>query len=115
MPIVALPLVFGEVARLEHLADVVEIGADAHQQAAGADRFGRRLGQRRHGDRMVVRARCAANQFLQQRMGRIAQLDQAQVGLHVENLLDHRQQARHQRAGDDGPNGPQQRQCSASA
>ena len=76
--IVALALVLGEVARLEHLADVVEIRPDAHQQPAGADRFGRRFGQRRHGDRMVVRARRAANQFLQQRMRRIAQLDQAQ-------------------------------------
>ena len=57
VPVVALGLVLDEILRLEHLADVVEVRPHAHQQAAGADRFGRRLGERRHGDRVVVRAR----------------------------------------------------------
>ena len=39
-------LVFHEVVRLEHLADIVEIGPDAHQQAVGADAFGGRFGDR---------------------------------------------------------------------
>ena len=37
-------LVLDEVVRLEHLADVVEIGPDADQQGIGADAFGGRLG-----------------------------------------------------------------------
>ena len=36
-------------------------------------------------------------------MSRVAQLDQAQIGLHIENLFDHRQKARHQRTGNDRP------------
>ena len=57
VPVVALPLVLDEVARLEHLADVVEVGPDANQQPPGADRFGGGFGDRADGDRMVVRAR----------------------------------------------------------
>ena len=70
-------LVLDEVMRLEHLADVVEIGPDAHEQGVGADPLGRGLGDRAHGDRVVVRARCAADQLLEQRVGDVAQLEQA--------------------------------------
>ena len=50
-------LVLDEVVRLEHLADVVEIGPDANQQGIGADALGGRFGDRADGDRVVVRAR----------------------------------------------------------
>ena len=36
------------------------------------------------GDRVVVGARRAADQFLQQRMGDVAQFQQAEVGQHAE-------------------------------
>ena len=85
-------LVLDEIARLEHLADVVEIGPHADQQAAGADVFRRRLGDRAHGDRVVVCARRTADQLLQERMGHVAQLQQAQVGQHAEELLDEGEQ-----------------------
>ena len=99
--VVVVPLVLDEVARLEHLADVVEVGADADQQPLGADALGGRLGDRGHGDRVVVGARRAADQLLQQRMGHVAQLQQAQVGLHAEQAFDERQQPHHQQAGKD--------------
>ena len=37
------PLVLDEVARLEHLANVVEVGSHSNQQTVGTDRFGGRL------------------------------------------------------------------------
>ena len=52
--------VLDEVLRLEHLADVVEIGSHADEQSVGADGIGRRFADGCHGDRMVVRAGRAA-------------------------------------------------------
>ena len=34
VPVIALALIFREIAGLQHLADVVEIGPHAHEQAA---------------------------------------------------------------------------------
>ena len=79
-----VPLVLDEIAGLEHFADVVEIGPHADQQATGPDAFGGRFGDRGHVDRMVVRARRTADQFLQQRMGDVADFQQADVGQHAE-------------------------------
>ena len=53
---------------------------------------------------MVVGARCAADEFLQQRMGDVAQFQQADVGQHAEEAFDERQQAGHQEAGAEPPN-----------
>ena len=80
-------LILDEIARLEHLADVVEIGPHADQQSAGVDAFGGGLGDRADGDRVVVGARRPADQLLQQRMGHVAQFQQAQVGQHAEEVL----------------------------
>ena len=80
----SLPLIFDKIARLEHLADIVEIGPDAHQQPIGADRFGGGIGDRSDVDGMVVCSWCAAHEFLQQRMRDIAQFQQADIGLNVE-------------------------------
>jgi len=52
------------VARLEHLAYVVEVGPHPQQQAAGADAFGGRFGHRGDVDRMVVGPGGAAHEFL---------------------------------------------------
>ena len=59
-------LVLDEVVRLEHLADVVEVAADAGQQRIGADGLGGRLGQGGHGHAVRVGARRPADQLLQQ-------------------------------------------------
>ena len=72
VPIRFRALVFDEVARLEHFADVVKVRPHPHQQPAGADSLGRRLGQRGNVDRVVVRTGCPPHQFLKQRMGHIA-------------------------------------------
>ena len=94
-------LVFHEVVRLEHLADVVEIGPDPHQQTVGADSFGSRFGDRPDRDRMVVRARCPADELLKQRMGVVTELEQADAGDDSQRVLDEwqasaEQEARHQ-------------------
>ena len=99
-------LVLDEVVRLEHLADVVEVGPDPHQQRVGADPLGRRLGDRAHGDRVVVRARAPADQLLQQRVGDVAQLQQADAGDDPERVLDERQAAAQEEAGHQAPAGP---------
>ena len=57
-------LVFDKIRRLEHLADVVEIGPDADEQAVGADGIGRGFRDRSDVDRMVVRARRASDELL---------------------------------------------------
>ena len=87
-------LVLDEVVRLEHLADVVEVAADAGQQRIGADGLGGRLGQRRHRHAVRVGARRAADQFLQERMRAVGQFQQADVGDDAEAAFDERQTAR---------------------
>jgi hypothetical protein len=48
---------------------------------------------------MVVGARRAANELLQERMLHVAELEQTDVGLHVEDALDEGQEACHEHAG----------------
>ncbi len=66
-------LVFDEVLRLEHLADVMEIAADADQKRVGADRLGRRLGERGDGDAVRVGSRRPLDELLQKRMRAVGQ------------------------------------------
>ena len=49
--------VLDEVLRLQRLAEVVEVGADAHEPAVGADRVRRDLGHVRHHQAVLPRAR----------------------------------------------------------
>ena len=105
------PLVLDEVVRLEHLADVVEVGPHADQQPAGVDALGGGLGNRADGDRMVVGARRPADKLLQERMGDVAEFQQAQVGQHAEEAFDEGQQAEDDEARGDGP----QRRCGAAS
>ena len=98
-------LVLDEVVRLEHLADVVEIGPDAHEQGIGADAFGGRLGDGADGDRVVVRARCAADQLLEQGVGVVAQLEQADARDDPQGILEERQAAAQEEAGHQAPAG----------
>ena len=92
-------LVFDEVVRLEHLADVVKVAADADQQMIGPDGLRGRLGQRRHRDAVRVGSRRPPYQFLQQRMRAVGQFQQADVGDDAEAAFDQRQQARQQKPG----------------
>ena len=102
-------LVLDEVLRLEHLADVVIVRADSHQQPIGADPFRGRFGNRGDRNRMVVRSRSASNQLLKQRMGDVAHLQQADIGHNAEGFFDKRQAARNEIAGDETPAGDNQR------
>ncbi len=86
-------LVLDEIVRLEHLADVVEIAADADQQRIGADGLRGRFGQGRHRHAVRVRSRGAPHQFLQQRMAAVGQLEQADIGDDAEAAFDQRQDA----------------------
>ena len=61
-------LIFDEVLRFEHFADVVEVTADADEERVGADGLGRRFGQCRHGDAVRIGSRGPFDQFLQERM-----------------------------------------------
>ena len=96
-------LILDEVARLEHLADIVVIRAHANQQPSCPDGVGGRFGDRAHGDRMVIRARRPADQFLQQGVRHVAQFQKAHVRQHAEEPLDERQQAGHYEAGGQRP------------
>ena len=96
-------LVLDEIARLEHLADVVEIGAHADQQAAGADALGGRLGDRAHGDRVGVGARarrtssCSSGWVTSPSSSRLRSVSTPKP------LLDEGQQSGHDEAGGHGP------------
>ena len=92
-------LVLDEVVRLQHLADVVEIAADAGQQRIRPDRLGGRLGQRRHGHAVRVRPRRPTDQLLGQRVRAVGQLQQADLGDDAEQPLDDGQQAADEKAG----------------
>ena len=72
MPIDAADLVFDEIVRLEHFANVVKIRPDADQQCMRSDSLSGALGDRADRDRMVVRSWSAADEFLQERVGDIA-------------------------------------------
>ncbi len=96
-------MVLGEIVGLEHLADVVKIGRHADQQSAGVDALGGGLGNRADGDRVVVSARCSADEFLEQRMGHVAEFQQAQVGQHAEEMFDEGQQTGGNESGGHGP------------
>ena len=72
----------------------------------GADPLGRGLGDRPDGDRVVVRAGGAADQLLEQRVGDVAELEQADAGDDAEGVLEERQAAAQEEAGHQAPAGP---------
>ena len=75
------------------------------EKAVGPDPLGGRLGDRRHGDRVVVGAGSQPHQLLQQRVGDVAQLEQADVRDDPERLLDERQASGDQEPGHQAPAG----------
>ena len=84
----ARPLVFHEVLGLDHLADVVIEGPDAHQQRMGSDGRRGRFGQIGHLERVVEGARRPQAQLLEQRPVGVRQLQQRQIGGDVEGPLE---------------------------
>ena len=72
----------------------------------GADPLGRGLGDGADGDRVVVRARRPADQLLQERVGDVAQLQQADPGDDAEGVFEERQAAAQEEAGHQAPAGP---------
>ena len=95
--------VLDEVLGLEHLADIVEVGSHADEKAVGADRFGGGFGDAGDGDRVVVGAGSAADEFLQERVRGIAELEEADVGHDAEQLFDERQAAGHEVTREQAP------------
>ena len=96
-------LVLHEVVRLEHLADVVEIAADARQQRVGSDLLRGGLGERGHRDAVRVRAWGTANELLHERMAAVGQLQHADVGDDAETALDQWQAAGQDETGQERP------------
>ena len=72
----------------------------------GADPLGRGLGDRPDGDRVVVRARGPADQLLQQRVGDVAQLEQADPGDDAEARSRRTAGCRPGRSRPSGPSRP---------
>src|SRR5262245_40228818 len=63
------------------------------------------LGNRAHGDRMVVRARRPADELLEQRVRDVAELEQADAGDDSERALDKRQASPEEESGHQAPTG----------
>ena len=99
-------LVLDEVVRLEHLADVVEIGPDADEQGIGADALGGRLGDGPDGDRVVVGARARRTSSWSSGMGVVAQLEQADARDDPQGTLEKGQAAAQEEAGHQAPAAP---------
>ena len=93
-------LVLDEVLGLRELADVVVVAAHARQQWVGADRLGRRLGEVRHGQRVLERARRLDRETLEQRQIGVRQLEQADVGDRPRHRFQHRHEEARQHRGE---------------
>ena len=87
---VAAFLIFREVARSAHLADVVVERHDATLQAVGADRVGGGLGQIAHHHRMEIGAGRVQGQLLQQGIVRGSHFHQPHIGGLVEDVFQER-------------------------
>ncbi len=101
--ILAAGHILDKIMRLEHLADVMKICADSHQEAVGADVVGRRFAEAGDGNRVVVCSRSAADKLLQKGMRYVSQFEQADVGDGPERGLDKREAAGNEEAGGQAP------------
>jgi len=88
VPIQPCFLILHEVLGLVHLPDVVVQRAHVRQQRVGLDRVRRGLGDARHVERVVVRARGTLLELAEQGLLGIAELDERQAGRDVEGPLD---------------------------
>ena len=86
--VLAPHLVFHEVLRLFHLADVVEGSCDSDQEAIGLDGLGTLLRQGPDHHRVVIGARCLDDHLADQRMVETSEFKQAAVGEEAERLED---------------------------
>ena len=77
-------LVLDVEAGLEHLADVVEVAAHAHQQRIGADEVGGALRQVADDDAVVEGAGGLVLELAQQRVVELGQLHELQAGRDAE-------------------------------
>ena len=91
----AVDLVLDEVVGLVDLADVVVVRRHAAEQRVRPDRLGRRFGERRDLQAVVVSARRFDREAPQQRLARIRQFQQRHARRDAERLFDERQDAQH--------------------
>src|SRR5262249_60124893 len=87
MPILT-DLVFDEIIRFQHFAHIVEITADTGKERISLDRLRGRLSQGGHGHAVRVSAGGPANEFLEQRMTSVRQLQQTHLSDDAETTLD---------------------------
>ena len=90
--IIVAPLVFHEIGRTPHLADIVIQRHDPANQAVGANGIGAGFSQIGHHGGMVIGAWRLQRQFLQQWIIGRSQFQQAGIGGFVEQPLERRQQ-----------------------
>ena len=91
--------VLGEIFRLHHFADIVEVGADAANRRIRPDRFGAGFGEVGHGEAVMVSAGRFEGHALEQRVIEIGRLQPRNVRGDAENVLEHGQDAAHQDGG----------------
>ena len=82
--------VFGEVFRLHQFADVVEIGTDTTKRGVRADLLRGRLGQVRHDQTVMVRARRLDGHATQQRMVQVGSFEPGNVRRDLKQILEKR-------------------------
>ena len=75
------------------------------KQRIGADSFGGGLGDGADSDRVVVRPRRAADQFLQERVGDVPQFQKTDAGDDAERHFDQRQNPAEEEAVHQAPAG----------
>ena len=80
--------VFGEIFRLHHLPDVVEISADPADGRIRADGFGTGLGEVGHGEAVMVSARRLEGHAFEQGMIQVGRLEPRNIRGNAEDVLE---------------------------
>ena len=90
MNIFVRKLVFHEELRASDLPDIVIIRAGLYQVRIHSEAVGRNFGERSHGNAVVIRSRSLDLQTLEERVRRVAQLDESQRRKNVEEHFEKR-------------------------
>ena len=101
MDVLAPGLVLHKVFGIVHLANVVEIAADARHQRIRPDLAAGRLRKGRHHHGMVVGAARRHEHLLHDRVVQVAQIHQAEHGRGIQHIFKRRQEAEAEDAGEE--------------